>query len=214
MNPNGSKVRDGRTTHAAKGARIVAPCPAVTARGRFTLISGCMFSGKTTELIRVVSRAPGAAVLAIKHAIDTRYSPDHIVTHDGKQFAARVLTAARDIPTRATQPIALVAIDEAHFFDDSLVPVIGELTDRGIDVITTTLDRDSWGQPFPIAEQLGGIADRSLRLYATCARCGRRADRTQRRTPICDGQMVGGSESYEARCRRCWRPPPEPRPIV
>lgn len=181
-------------------------------RGTVAVICGCMFSGKTTVLFRRLERYPSRSVLAFKHVIDQRYSADEIVSHAGKGWPALMVATAAEIPRRIKTGIDIVALDEAHFFDDSLVQVVRDLTQRGIDVILTSLDRDSWGRPFAVAERLRSIADEALMLQAVCARCGVKADRTQRLTPIVSGQMVGGPESYEPRCQTCWSPPPEPPP--
>ena len=178
-----------------------------------------MFSGKTTVLFRRLEQYPASAILAFKHVIDRRYSADEIVSHGGKAWPAVAIATVAEIPGRIrmghrfqTGGTRIVALDEAHFFDGALVPTAGDLTQRGIDVILTSLDLDSWGRPFAVAEELRAIADESLMLHAVCARCGAKADRTQRLTPIVDGNMVGGPESYEPRCQACWLPPPEHPP--
>jgi thymidine kinase len=182
---------------------------AASERGIITLISGCMFSGKTTALFRLLERCPPESVPAFKHVIDQRYAADQIVSHDGKGWPAVVISNAVEIPGRVGDGVKVVALDEAHFFYVGLVQVVRELASRGIDVILTSLDRNSWGRPFAVAEQLRAIADQPVTLHAVCARCGATADRTQRLTPIVNAQMVGGPESYEARCQACWSPPPE-----
>ena len=108
----------------------------------------------------------------------------------------------------------MAAIDEAHFFDASLAAVVAGLAQRGVDVVVTSLQPDSWGRPFTVAERLLAIADEPMVTTATCARCGALADRTQRLTPIVDGQMVVKPSNYEPRCRSCWRPPLEPPALV
>ena len=105
-----------------------------------------------------------------------------------------------------------MAVDEGHFFDLVLVDVARDLAAQGKDVIITALDRDSWGRPFTVADRLTALADEPVLRSTVCAGCGSTADRTQRLTPIIDGNMVGGPESYEARCRSCWVRPPEPPP--
>ena len=119
---------------------------------------------------------------------------------------------AEVIPAQVGSGIELAAVDEGHFFGEPLVDVCRGLVRRKINVIVTSLDRDSWGRRFPVAEQLTALADEAVVRHAICARCGATADRTQRLTPIIDGNMVGGPESYEPRCRSCWTPPPEPPP--
>jgi thymidine kinase len=170
-----------------------------------------MFSGKTSELLRRLAEYPRGKALAFKHAIDTRYSASTIVSHGGKASPAIVVANASEIERHVSDDIELAAIDEAHFFDEGLADIVVRLAERGIDVVLTSLQPDSWGRPFLVAERLLAIADEPIVTTATCARCGALADRTQRLTPIIDGQMVVEPSNYEPRCRTCWRPPPEPQ---
>lgn len=181
-------------------------------RGAVTVLSGCMFSGKTTELLRqLTSVRPGAGV-AFKHVIDNRYRCDALVSHAGKAYSAIAVSSPRRMLEHLHSTVELIAIDDAHFFDTDLGPIVERSAESGIDVIVACLDLDSWGHPFPLCRDLGSIADQFVTTYAVCARCGSVGDRTQRLTPIVDGRLVGGPESYEPRCRGCWRPPPEARP--
>jgi len=179
-------------------------------RETITVICGCMFSGKTTELLRRLEAYPRGEALAFKHVIDTRYSASAIVSHGGKALPAIVVANAGEIERHITDDTKMVAVDEAHFFDECLAAVVSRLAERGIDVVLTSLQPDSWGRPFPLAERLLAIADEPTVTTARCARCGRIADRTQRLTPIIDGQMIVEPDNYEPRCRKCWRPPREP----
>ena len=174
-----------------------------------TVLCGCMFSGKTTELLRRLGHRPPQATVVFKHIIDDRYELDAVVTHGGKAVPAVRISMAREILDHVGKGVELVAVDEGHFFDSSLVQVSQELARRGIAVIITLLDRDSWGRPFPLAEQLCAVAGEPVVGYAVCGQCGAAADRTQRVTPIVDGRMVGGPEHYEPRCQKCWTPPPQ-----
>jgi len=182
--------------------------------GTITPIVGCMFSGKTAELLRILDDHPGEHTMGFKPSIDTRYSATHIVSHAGKAFPAIAVTQAWQIPAFVNNGIHVVGIDEAHFFDASIVQVCGSLTQRGIDVVLTALDRDCWGRVFPIIQELREFAERSVFLTTVCARCGDCADRTQRTRPIVNGSLVGGAESFEPRCSTCWRPPLEPAPLM
>jgi len=178
-------------------------------RGHLAVICGCMFSGKTTELLRRLAGCRPASALVFKHIIDNRYREDAIVSHGGKAYPATAIAHAHHIIDRIHEDMEIVAVDEAHFFDLSLVEVCRKMSALGKSVIITSLDRDSWGRPFPVAERLRSIANEPIVKRAICARCGAPADRTQRITPIINGDMVGGPESYEPRCKACWKPPPE-----
>ena len=181
-------------------------------RGTVTLISGCMFSGKTSELLRRVAMHDQAKVAAFKHAIDVRYSPSEIVSHAGQSYPARAITSAGEILSRLPAAVELVAIDEAHFLDVDLVDVTAILARRGKNVVLTSLDPDSWGRPFDVVERLRPIAGETIPLQTACAQCAARATRTQRLTPIIGGNMADAPENYEPRCPDCWAPPPEPAP--
>ncbi len=196
-------------------------CGVRACRGAITLITGCMFSGKTTELLRRVDEVASQCVMAFKHRIDNRYQRDAIVTHGGKAHPACVIENADELLAFADAHIAagrdldLIALDEAHFFESTIVSTAQAIRDRGIHLAMTALDRDSWGRSFPLIDQLADLADACLTKHATCARCGGVGERTQRLTPIVAAagshrpSMVGGAESYEPRCCACWFPPPE-----
>jgi thymidine kinase len=172
-----------------------------------TLIQGCMFSGKTTELLRRIDAQAPETVIAIKHVVDTRYSGAQIVSHAGKAHSAIAVHRSDDILAVVRPSTRIVAIDEAHFFDDDLLDTIATLADHGIDVVLTSLEPDSWGRPFPINHRLRSTGAEVVALFCFCARCGGRADRTQRLTPVVNGNMIVEPQNYEPRCEKCWKPP-------
>ena len=179
--------------------------------GRIELICGCMFSGKTTELIGRLIGTPEANVLVVKHSIDNRYLPNHIVTHDGRKRRARVVSSSAELRV-AANGVSVLAIDEGHFFDAALPDVCRELADRHLRVIVTALDRDSWGRNFPIIDRLREVADEVEVKRGRCAQCGAPADHTQRLTPIINGDLIGGADDYAPSCADCFAPPKEPPP--
>lgn len=178
-------------------------------RGRIELVCGCMFSGKSERLVHCVTDAQsrGEAVIAFKHAVDDRYDQGHIVTHNGLRIEARPVASASEIP-ELTGEVHLVVIDEAQFFDEDLVGTCRQLADRGHQIVVAGLDRDSWGLPFGPVPALEAIANEVIRTRSTCAVCGREATYTQRLAPIKGQTMIGGAESYEPRCAKCFQPPP------
>ena len=189
--------------------------PVLGTRGTMIVFTGCMFAGKTTHLLRRIDRYEACGVATFKHAIDDRYRSDAVVSHGGKATPCIAVRSSAELLGRLPEDVTVVAVDEGHFFDAQLVGLAETLVERGVDVMVTMLDRDSWGRVFPLVKQLNAVADEMVMMHATCARCQRPANRTQRLTPIIDGQMVGGSESYEPRCLECWRPPSEsPPPFV
>ncbi len=176
--------------------------------GWIEVIVGCMFSGKTEELIRRIRRAQIARqrVAIFKPKIDTRYSNDHIVSHSEAKLLSTVVECADEIIARA-QDAQVVGIDEGQFFDARIVDVAEELANQGKRVIIAGLDQDYRGKPFEPMPQLLAVAEYITKTLAICVVCGNPADRTQRTTPGQERVLVGAKESYEARCRNCFEPP-------
>lgn len=194
------------------GTRHNQPMPASTLDpvkqdGCVTLILGCMFSGKTTELISRIRKFPPEEVLAVKHSVDTRFGGAAIISHSGLSVPAVTVSSADQIVGHTNQQHRLVAVDEGHFFDSGLVLVARRLAEAGCGMIIASLEPDSWGCRFAINTQLRRISSECLLKSAACARCGASADRTQRLTPVVGGNMVVSPAQYEPRCRACWRPP-------
>jgi len=177
-------------------------------RGRIELICGCMFSGKSELLIERVrdARRSVTAVAVFKHAADTRYDHHDIVTHGHERLSAAAVERSAELLDRAADA-EVVAIDEAQFFDEQLPEACQRLAEQGKRVIVAGLDRDSWGLPFGPVPELARMADAVTLTTARCARCGKRAENTQRLTAIVDS-MIGGEGDYEPRCERCFTPPP------
>lgn len=180
--------------------------------GWIEVISGVMFSGKSEELLRRIRRAVIARkrVQVFKSHLDDRYAGiQQIATHDGVMAEAVPVDAAGEIMRRVRPDTEVVAIDEAQFLDEGVVEVATALADRGIRVILAGTDTDFRGEPFGAMPQLMAVAEIVDKLHAICVVCGEPACRNQR---LVNGApavyesptiLVGGSESYEARCRRC-----------
>jgi len=186
--------------------------------GWIEVVCGSMFSGKTEELIRRVRRARIAKqkVQVFKPQIDIRYQVEKVSSHDGLAWEAIPVGHAREILDHVGPDTNVVAVDEAQFFDWELSDVCRELAQRGLRVITAGLDMDFRGEPFGPMPLLMAEAEEVTKLQAICVVCGAPASRTQRLIndmpagydePII---LVGGSESYEARCRTCHEVPGKP----
>ncbi|MBI3461722.1 MAG: thymidine kinase [Planctomycetes bacterium] len=175
---------------------------------RIELICGPMFSGKTTALIQRLeaARVAGRKAMAFKPALDTRYSRDELVSHDGLKLVGKCVVDVQEI-LQAVDTADVVGIDEIQFFDGALVDVCVTAADRGIGVILAGVDLDHRGRPFEVVEQCEAAAGLVTRLVARCARCGDVARRTQRLVPGDARIVVGGSGAYEPRCDRCFAPP-------
>ena len=167
--------------------------------GWIEVISGCMFAGKTEELIRRINVLSYAKknIIVFKPKIDNRYSDSEIVSHSGAKVPCLVVEKAQDILKKIEADTEVVAIDEVQFFDKDIVEVCEYLADKGIRVMVAGLEFVT-------------------KLTAVCAKCGAPATRTQR---LVNGKpagfedpivMVGADESYEPRCRHCHQVPNKP----
>ncbi|MCU0612462.1 MAG: thymidine kinase [Candidatus Eisenbacteria bacterium] len=182
--------------------------------GWVEVICGSMFSGKSEELIRRLKRAVIARqkVQAFKPATDTRFSSDHIVSHDRNRVPSALVARPADILSLVEPDTQVVGIDEAQFFDLSLVEVCEELANRGARVIVAGLDQDYLGRPFEPIPQLLAVAESITKTMAVCVCCGAPANRSQRLVSSRERVLVGADTAYEPRCRKCFRPwvtPPE-----
>ena len=182
--------------------------------GVLEVITGPMFAGKTTELIKRVERQIFAKKKAalFKPSIDNRYSEDEVVAHNGLRYEAFVIPTTRDGVRKIAEitrkeGYEVIGIDEVQFFPAEIVDTLEELADSGVYVIASGLNLDFKAEPFPVTKELLVRADNIIYLTAVCTVCGRPATRSQR---LIDGKpaprdspviMVGGRESYEARCR-------------
>jgi len=178
--------------------------------GWIEVICGCMFSGKTEELIRRLRRAIIAqqSVMVFKSKIDERYESKLVVSHSMQKIESLQVATAREIEELAGDT-QVIGIDEAQFIEGEMVDVVRRLANRGKRVIITGLDTDFRAIPFEPIPQLMCEAEVVTKLMAVCHRCGAPAHRTQRIGAGTDIVQIGGQEQYEARCRSCFVPPDE-----
>jgi thymidine kinase len=179
--------------------------------GRMEVITGPMFSGKSEELIRRLKRAQIARlrVVSFKPDIDLRYQPDAIASHSAQTIeaiAVRDVERMRAVLFPVLDTIDVVGIDEAQFFDGTLVGLAMELVQAGKRVLLAGLDTTFAGEPFAPIPELMAIADEVLKLSAVCMVCGAPAIHTQRLGTSQQLVVVGATGVYEARCRACFRP--------
>lgn len=182
--------------------------------GWIEVIVGCMFSGKSEELIRRIKRAIIANQKAIvfKPKIDNRYDIDKVVSHNGISIRALVVNNSNEIRENS-ENYDVIGIDEAQFFDNKLISIVEELADKGKRVIIAGLDQDFRGEPFGIIPYLMAIADSVDKLHAICVVCGAVATKSQRLIndkPASYNDptiLVGSKEVYQPRCRKCFNKP-------
>ena len=184
--------------------------------GWIEVITGSMFSGKSEELIRRVRRAVIARkkVQVFKSHLDDRYSGVfEVSSHDGRAVEAVPIDSSLQIAQQVNPLADVVAVDEAQFLDAGIVEVATALAARGLRVILAGTDTDFRGEPFGPMPQLMAVAEVVDKFHAICVVCGAPASRNQR---LVGGKparydsptiLVGGQESYEARCRHCHQVP-------
>ncbi len=165
-----------------------------------------MFSGKTEELIRKLKRAQIAKqrVEIFKPAIDTRYHETEIVSHNANAIRSTPVQSAQEILLLSGES-EVIGIDEAQFFDMGLIEVCNILADQGKRVIIAGLDMDFQGKPFGPIPQLMAMAEYVSKLHAICVVCGELASFSYRKTAESAQVMLGETDTYEARCRKCMK---------
>lgn len=183
--------------------------------GRIEVICGCMYSGKTEELIRRLHHVKIARqqLQAFTPKRDTRYATGNLVSHNGVRIEAQPIGSITEVFDYLRDGVQVVALDELHFLDDEpdvVLTTVQALADRGLRVIIAGLDQNFRAKPFPAMSRLLAVAEQVDKLFAICVRCGAYATRSQR---MIDGHpapfdaptiVVGGLELYEARCRACY----------
>jgi thymidine kinase len=178
--------------------------------GWIEVITGCMFSGKTEELIRRLRRAQIAKqkVKIFKPRIDARYSENSIVSHNEQSLPSILIDDIIEV-LKHSDDAQVIGIDEAQFFNEGIVHICNLLASKGKRVIVAGLDQDYTGKPFEPIPQLLATAEYITKQHAICVVCGNPADKTQRKTTESERVIVGAADIYEARCRKCHYIPKE-----
>ena len=173
--------------------------------GWIEVICGSMFSGKTEELIRRLNRAKIARqrIQIFKPALDKRYHAENIVSHNENSIEATPVDISSEI-IALSENAEVIGLDEAQFFDESIVSVCDALANAGKRVIIAGLDMDYLGKPFGCMPQLMSIAEYVTKVHAICMVCGEIASYSYRLSPSHEKVLLGETDLYEARCRRCF----------
>ena len=173
--------------------------------GSVEVICGSMFSGKTEELIRRLKRAQFAKqkVEIYKPCIDVRYSEDKVVSHDSHSIPSTPINTPAAM-LQLSNDVEVVGIDEAQFFDETLVDVVQQLANKGIRVIIAGLDTDFLGKPFGPMPALMAIAEDIQKVHAICVRCGSPANHSHRLIKNEQLVVLGEKDEYEPLCRHCY----------
>lgn len=192
------------------------------------VIAGCMYSGKSEELIRRLRRCQiaGQRVLVLKSSLDDRYSKEDVATHVGEKLQAHTVRDPQEVREYLEEEASweVVGLDEVQFMGEKITDILERAAFKGIRVIAAGLDLDSEGEPFGPMGRLLAVADSVTKLTAVCValvpgvpggelkRCGKPATRSYRVPGHGGSQVLVGSEGkYEARCRECWAAGTRPR---
>jgi thymidine kinase len=177
-------------------------------RGWIEVICGPMFSGKSEELIRRITRYNIARVptQTFKPRIDDRYASEEVVSHSSLSTAAQPVADSAELMSSVTDRTVVVGIDEGQFFDPGLVEVCAILAAAGKKVIVAGLDLDYLGRPFEPIPTLMTRAEYVTKSLAVCHRCGGAGMFTQRVIDSDELVVIGATDAYEARCRHCYDP--------
>jgi thymidine kinase len=174
-------------------------------KGSIEVITGSMFSGKTEELIRRLRRSDyaGLKVEIFKPSLDKRYSETRVVSHDDKSIVSTPVDNASAILLLAGN-VDVVGIDEAQFFDHSVIEVCNTLADNGVRVVIAGLDMDFTGKPFGPMPALLAVAEYVTKVHAICMRCGNLAQYSFRKSAEEQVVLLGEKNIYEPLCRNCY----------
>ena len=174
-------------------------------KGSIEVITGSMFSGKTEELIRRLRRAQfaGQKVEIFKPSLDKRYSETRVVSHDDKSIISTPVDNASAILLLAGD-VDVVGMDEAQFFDESIIEVCNVLADNGVRIVIAGLDMDFMGKPFGPIPALLAVAEYVTKVHAICMRCGNLAQYSFRKSEDSQVVLLGEKNLYEPLCRNCY----------
>ena len=174
--------------------------------GCIEVICGSMFSGKTEELIRRLKRAQFARqkIAIFKPTVDKRYSDLDVVSHDLHTIPCTPVKTPSRILNLVEDDVQVVGIDEAQFFDSTLVEAAQELANKGIRVIVAGLDTDYLGKPFGPIPGLMAIAEDVQKVHAICVKCGNLANHSHRLSGSKKLVVLGEKDVYEPLCRECF----------
>ena len=171
--------------------------------GWIEVICGSMFSGKTEELLRRVKRAKIAKqkIKIFKPKKDVRYDKKKVISHDQNSIKSKPVSNPGKI-IKLSEKFEVIGIDEAQFFDDSIVEVCNELANQGKRVIVSGLDMDYTGKPFGPMPNLLAIAEYVTKVHAVCSKSGKMASYTHRIVESDDLILLGDTKKYQALSRK------------
>lgn len=167
------------------------------------VITGCMFAGKTTELIHRL-KSMNEKYLLVKPKIDNRASGNKVSTHNGLAEEAIIVNSLSDV-FKLLNNIRVIGVDEAQFFSTSIIKDLHYLKSKGLKIIIAGLEKDYLDKPFKSMMGILKISDSITRLTAICNHCGDAATCSHRKNTNSKKQLLIGNENfYEALCNKCF----------
>jgi len=191
--------------------------------GELEFISGCMFAGKTEELLKRIRihKIAQRKVQLFKPTLDDRYDKSKVISHNKTRLKANLVKDTAGMIELLDEDVEVIGIDEIQFFDEPVIDFCIEQVFRGVKVIVAGLRQDFRAEPFKfrfsekkhIGELLAYANVTSLKAVCTYQVdkgkiCGEDAEYHQR---LINGKpaeydspliLVGSTDSYAARCQQ------------
>jgi len=174
-------------------------------KGRIEVICGSMFSGKTEELIRRIKKVELAneKYIIFRPKIDSRNPENKIISHAKNEISASIVSSPKEILDLSVN-YSVIGIDEAQFFDQSIVDVCNVLANKGHRLIIAGLDMDYEGNPFGPMPNLMACAEDVMKVHAVCMETGNPAGYSYRKNSSDDLVLIGEKKEYKPLSREAF----------
>ena len=174
-------------------------------KGRIEVICGSMFSGKTEELIRRIKKVELAdeKYIIFRPKIDSRNPENKIISHAKNEISASIVSSPKEILDLSVN-YSVIGIDEAQFFDQSIVDVCNVLANKGHRLIIAGLDMDYEGNPFGPMPNLMACAEDVMKVHAVCVETGNPAGYSYRKDSSDDLVLIGEKKEYKPLSREAF----------
>ena len=174
-------------------------------KGRIEVICGSMFSGKTEELIRRIKKVELAneKYIIFRPKIDSRNPENKIISHAKNEISASIVSSPKEILDLSVN-YPVIGIDEAQFFDLSIVDVCNLLANKGHRLIIAGLDMDYQGNPFGPMPNLMACAEDVMKVHAVCMETGNPAGYSYRKNSSDDLVLIGEKKEYKPLSREAF----------
>ena len=174
-------------------------------KGRIEVICGSMFSGKTEELIRRIKKVELAdeKYIIFRPKIDSRNPENKIISHAKNEISASIVSSPKEILDLSVN-YSVIGIDEAQFFDQSIVDICNVLANKGHRLIIAGLDMDYEGNPFGPMPNLMACAEDVIKVHAVCVETGNPAGYSYRKDSSDDLVLIGEKKEYKPLSREAF----------